>query len=152
MARAPRTNASALKPDEALTFCVCLEQAPNQSNSTSFGVASKNVRCEGSDGIGATPGTWGIICSFGNAGGATKVMANGIQVATWRTLEEGDVLRAQYFSNGSLIISLNLFECEHRFALPSEVVSKFGSSSNPQDDQYTFAMTFATNHRARICP
>lgn len=151
MARAPIIRGPKFKPTEACTFCVCLERAPNLSNSTSFGVASKNIRSEGSDGVGPTPNSWGIICSFGNVSGATKVMSNGSQVASWRMLEEGDVLRALYFPDGSLVISLNLFECEHRFQLPSEVVAQFGSSPNPEEDQYTFAMTLASDHRVRIC-
>ncbi len=151
LARAPLSRGPGFAPMEARTFCVCLERAPNQSNSTSFGVASKSVRSEGSDGIGPTPNTWGIICTFGNGSGSTKVLSSGTQVATWRMLEEGDVLRAQCFPDGSLVISLNLFECEHRFSLPPEVMAHFGSSSDPGDDQYTFAMTLASDHCAKIC-
>jgi hypothetical protein len=79
----------------------------------------------------------------------TKVMASGRQVATWRMLQEGDVLRALYYPDGSLYVSLNLFECEHRFQLPEAVVAGFGMQ-NPEEDKYTFAMTLASDHRARI--
>jgi hypothetical protein len=78
-------------------------------------------------------------------------MASGQEVATWRMLREGDILRAEYYPNGILHISLNMMECEHRFQLPPEVVASFGASSDPANDNYTFAMTFASNHRARIC-
>jgi hypothetical protein len=151
LARAPITRGPGFKPGQPRSFSVCLERAPNVSNSTSFGVAAKSIRTEGSDGIGPTSNSWGVICSFGSANAPTKVVASGKQVATWRMLEEGDVLRAQYFPDGRLIISLNLFECEHCFDLPAEVVANFGSASSADDDQYTFAMTIATDHCIKIC-
>ena len=148
MARAPITRGPGFKPLEHRSFSVCMERAPNNSNSTSFGIAAKSVRAEGSDGVGPTADSWGVICTFGGSN-VTKVMASGRQVATWRMLQEGDVLRAQYYPDGSLYISLNLFECEHRFQLPEAVVASFGMQ-NPEEDKYTFAMTLASDHRAKI--
>ena len=150
MARAPITRGPKFIPASPHSFTVCLDRAPNNSNSTSFGVAAKSVSIQGSDGVGPTPNTWGIICSMGESKRETKVVDSGRQVATWRMLAEGDVLRAQCFPDGSLVISLNHFECEHRFKLPPEVIARFGVSSNAEEDEYTFAMTLASDHCARI--
>jgi hypothetical protein len=151
MARAPVRRGSEFSPGVNRMFCVCLERAPNNSNSTSFGLAAKSIRVEGSDGVGGTPGSWGIICQYGNGSGSTKVMASGRHVSTWRMLREGDFLRATFCSDGSLVVSLNMFECEYKFDLPSEVARGFGSSLDAEEDKYTFAMTFASDHCARIC-
>jgi hypothetical protein len=146
------TRVPGYKPHSSRSFSVVLERAPNNSNSTSFGLAARSISSSGSDGVGGTANSWGVICTYGNGSNtATKVMASGRQVASWRMLREGDMLRAQYFPDGSLHVSLNLMECEHRFDLPPEVVSNFGASSNPEEDTYTFAMTLASDHRARIC-
>jgi len=151
MARAPVTKYPGYKPREGRSFSVILERAPNENNSTSFGLAAKSISTSGSNGVGPTTNSWGVICSYGSGNSNTKVMASGQEVATWRMLREGDILRAEYYPNGILHISLNMMECEHRFQLPPEVVASFGASSDPANDNYTFAMTFASNHRARIC-
>ncbi len=148
MARASVTPfpATFLLPSDS--FSVLLENAPQNSNSTSFGLAARSINTSGSDGVGPTPNSWGIICSFGDGSNSpTRVVASGRQVATWRMLRQGDVLRAQYLPSGILHISLNHMECEHRFDLPPEVVAHFGT---PDSETFSFAMTLASDHLVRI--
>ena len=150
LVRAPIQRGPKFNPFSSHTFTVCLDRAPNNSNSTSFGVAAKSINVQGSDGVGPTPNSWGVICTMGEQRRETKVVASGRNVATWRMLAEGDVLLAQYFPDGALVVSLNHFECQHRFQLPAEAVARFGVSSNAAEDEYTFAMTLASDHCARI--
>lgn len=127
-------------PAEKAVFKVVVDAAPKSSNWLTFGVAMIGMPNSSSDGIGRTARTWGLSDDRSSSSSHCIVASSGSEVASFRKLQAGDILGAIIDVNeGWCEISVNENEFVHRFAIPTGTM-----------DEYTFAMTFANDHRVSI--
>jgi hypothetical protein len=121
-------------------FKIQVDAAPRSSNWLTFGIARRGMAPSSSDGVGRTTNSWGLSDDRSSSAARAILASSGQEMSTCRKLEVGDVLCAVVDTiDGWCEISLNDTEFVHRFTIPS------GSM-----DEYTFAMTFANDHRVSI--
>lgn len=66
-----------------------------KGNSMSFGLATKSFRLEGSNGVGGSMMSWGVIDSRDVSAGPCYLNSNGARTIAWRKLVRGDVVTVE---------------------------------------------------------
>lgn len=121
-------------------FKVQIDAAPRTSNWLTFGIAKRGMAASSSDGVGRTSNSWGLSDDRSSSASRAILASSGQEVATCRKLEVGDILCAIIDTlDGWCDVSLNDSEFVHRFPIPTGTM-----------DEYTFAMTFANDHKVSI--
>lgn len=124
---------------ERAMFRVVVETAPESSNWLTFGLAKKGMPNSNSDGVGRSNDSWGISDDRSSTS-KTVVGSCGATMGHFRKFRVGDVLTCMVdTAAGWCEVSINSGEHQHRFDIPVGTL-----------EDYTFAMTFANDHRVSI--
>lgn len=124
-------------PSCAITMV--LQESPIGPNSMSIGIAKANFPRNGSDGMGPTSHSWGLIESRSSGDG--KIYSNRRHVSTFRKMVDGDSFAMRYErSQGKAWLIINNNELIQEFDVhePGEIVD------------LVFGATFCNDHSLKI--
>lgn len=119
-----------------------IDDCPRHGNYMSFGLCTQRFSRDGSNGVGATQLSWGVMDTRDSSSNLpATVYDNGCKVDTWRKYEKGDLVMVEVnTTNGCCEVNLNNGQYSATFAIPPEDVT----------DPYIFGATFATDHSITI--
>jgi hypothetical protein len=131
----------------SLPGCRCgiivrIDHAPVSSNWLTFGICQTGkLASSSSDGVGRSNYSWGLTDDRSSSNSNCSIVSCGKDKGTCRKLIEGDILSCYIdCEEGWCRVALNDPEFSYTFKVPPAT-----------PEEYSFAMSFANDHRVTIC-
>ena len=109
--------ALALLPSRLCSLTVLLANTPKRNGSISFGLGAISFPSSGTDEFGSRNDSWGIRSSRGRMSDSV-IATNGVWLSSFRSLEEGDVLRIEINIDASSALLIINNVPVHKFKIP----------------------------------